>query len=346
MRIWTHSAAGLLVGWVTMTTSADTVFIGGGYVDSFQSGARITGVTDDLSSSYDFHHSQFSDLPGTTIEAIAVSPDHTTLFTAYGGGHAISTWKINAFGATGTLNGTLVESVGNAGGTFHLTGMNFGKDGFLYGYDDGGRIVRINSSTGAYSTFISSLAGSTGDLVFASDGSMWVSAAGTISHYSSTGAFLNGFTPLGITHNDGGGAFLAIGPDGNIYTTGGGNGQNGVYRYSQTGTPLPAAGQTGALYIQQPTNELWDNLAFDSVGNLFVEGINASSATYAVAEYSGTTLTAGLLLHTGGLTWDFNGASPIAVDSPQVAPIPSVPVVGLALVGGLGVCRWLRRRAA
>jgi sugar lactone lactonase YvrE len=76
---------------------------------------------------------------------------------------------------------------------------------------------------------------------------------------------------------------LAVGPDGNVYVSS--PHQNSVFRYDSTGAPLPAAGQTGAVYIPASSGGLTTpcGIIFGPNGNLLV----CSRDTNQVLEYQG-----------------------------------------------------------
>ncbi len=77
---------------------------------------------------------------------------------------------------------------------------------------------------------------------------------------------------------------IAVGPDGNVYVSD--MNQNLVYRYDgSTGAPLPATGQTGAVFIPANSNGLTKacGIAFGADGNLYVCSCN----TNQILEYQG-----------------------------------------------------------
>jgi hypothetical protein len=77
---------------------------------------------------------------------------------------------------------------------------------------------------------------------------------------------------------------IAVGPDGNVYV--GDNGQSIVFRYDgSTGAPLPAPGQTGAVFANLAANGASNSggVAFGSDGNLYLVANN----TKQVLEYQG-----------------------------------------------------------
>jgi sugar lactone lactonase YvrE len=77
---------------------------------------------------------------------------------------------------------------------------------------------------------------------------------------------------------------LVFGPDGNLYVAD--NAQNTVFRYDgSTGAPLPAGGQTGAVFVNAGANGANNtgSIAFGPDGDLYV----ASYATNQILEYQG-----------------------------------------------------------
>jgi hypothetical protein len=77
---------------------------------------------------------------------------------------------------------------------------------------------------------------------------------------------------------------IAIGPDGNVYV--GDNGQSILFRYDgSTGAPLPAPGQTGAVFANESANGANNSggVAFGRDGNLYLVDNN----TKQVVEYQG-----------------------------------------------------------
>jgi sugar lactone lactonase YvrE len=77
---------------------------------------------------------------------------------------------------------------------------------------------------------------------------------------------------------------IAVGPDGNVYVSSAAQGT--VFRYDgSTGNPLPATGQTGAVFIPKGSGGLSDahDVAFGPDGNVYV----ASPNTNQILEYQG-----------------------------------------------------------
>jgi hypothetical protein len=80
---------------------------------------------------------------------------------------------------------------------------------------------------------------------------------------------------------------IAVGPDGNLYVSD--PTQNAIYRYDgATGAPLPAPGQTGAIFVTPGSGGVFSpgGLAFGSDGNLYVASGGNSNQ---VLEFQGPT---------------------------------------------------------
>jgi sugar lactone lactonase YvrE len=80
---------------------------------------------------------------------------------------------------------------------------------------------------------------------------------------------------------------IAVGPDGNVYVSD--PNQNIIFRYDgSTGAPLPAAGQTGAIFVTAGSGGLNDprGITFGSDGNLYVCSRD-SHQTGQILEYQG-----------------------------------------------------------
>jgi sugar lactone lactonase YvrE len=174
--------------------------------------------------------------------------------------------------------------------------MVLGPDSNLYVASSAG-ILRYNATTGQLiGTFVASgsggLTGSYG-VAFGPDGNCYVSSSGTDAVYrysGTTGAFLNTFvlpSSGGLNSPDG----ILFGQDGNLYVTS--HDSNAILRYQgplapAPGTPLPAAGQSGADFVPAASGGLNRpiDIATGPDGNLYVV---STSSNPAVLRYDGTT---------------------------------------------------------
>jgi len=153
--------------------------------------------------------------------------------------------------------------------------------------------LRYDSMSGAFSdTPIPSalnggLAGIAG-AVYGPDGNLYVVSSSTNSvlrYDGQTGAFLGVFVALGsggLTQP----SSLTFGPDGNLYVAS--TNGNDVLRYNgATGAPMPASGQTGAIFVPVSSGSLEQpaGLAFGPDGNLYV----SSSGNDDVLRYNPLT---------------------------------------------------------
>jgi streptogramin lyase len=172
--------------------------------------------------------------------------------------------------------------------------MLIGRDGNLYvtsfntdsvmRYDGTtGTPLPAPGKTGAVFASGGGLQGPAG-LIFGRDGNLYVSSRSNdrVLRYSgTTGDPIDEFVPAGTggLHDSRG---LGFGPDGNLYVS---NGTKSVMRYDgMTGAPLPAPGQTGAVFASadglQPAS-----LVFGSDGNLYV----ANRGDFSVLRFKGAT---------------------------------------------------------
>jgi sugar lactone lactonase YvrE len=178
-----------------------------------------------------------------------------------------------------------------SGGLLGTEGIAFGSDGNLYVANDGltyGNILKYDGNTGDFlGIFVDRGVGGMGrgnDLHWGPDGNLYVSLSvpgpdGAVLRYDSTG------TPLGVDGSTTDATFIDVGPgslcngfgfgpDGNIYvavddissTIG------SVLRFNPDGTPNPADGQTGAIFVPAGSGgvRFMDGVGFGYDGNLYV----------------------------------------------------------------------------
>jgi Bacterial Ig-like domain (group 3)/PKD domain len=187
-------------------------------------------------------------------------------------------------------------------------GFQFGPDGNLYvaSYNNA-KILEYNGTTGAY---ISTLVSDSTHLhlthpngfTFGPDGNMYVSdtvANGAVLRYygpaappgHNPGDFKDSFIPAG-TGGLGTAIGITFGPDGNFYVAD--LAHDDVLRYNgTTGAPLPATGQSGAVFVPSGSGGLPKayNLRFGPDGNLYVETGDPvlGSTTAGVWRFNGQT---------------------------------------------------------
>jgi sugar lactone lactonase YvrE len=209
--------------------------------------------------------------------------------------------------AGATLNEISNVSAFVAPGSGGLSGpedLAIGPDGNVYVASSGtNSVIRYTATGQLLSTFVA--AGSGGlsgpyGLAFGPDGNLYVDSTGTNAAYEysgSTGAFLNTFVSAGsggLTDPRG----MAFGQDGNLYVSS--RGTQSVDRFQgptgpAPGSPLPAAGQSGATFVATGNGGLAGplDLAFGPNGNLFVaNGTPPSGVTnnsYGVLEFDATS---------------------------------------------------------
>jgi DNA-binding beta-propeller fold protein YncE len=165
-------------------------------------------------------------------------------------------------------------------------------------------VIRYTPSGQLIGTFVAAGAGGLSNpraIAFGPDGNLYVSSVtnNNILEYSgSTGAFLSTFVPSGS-----GGlnypAGMVFGQDGNLYVSS--TGTESVDRFqgplgSAPGSPLPAAGQSGATFVASGSGGLAGpgELTFGPNGNLFVSNASPSVSglinnNYGVLEFDATT---------------------------------------------------------
>jgi sugar lactone lactonase YvrE len=161
---------------------------------------------------------------------------------------------------------------------------------------DDDRVLRYDEATGAFiGEFVSSGSGmlrTPTSLLLAHDGNLYVSSNSTnsvVRYDGTTGAPLPAPGQPGAVFASGGGlqgpTGLILGHDGNLYVDSQNN--DSLMRYDgATGAPLPAAAQSGAVFVPSGGGGLGvpTGLVFGPDGNLYV-----SSATISVMRYDGAT---------------------------------------------------------
>jgi sugar lactone lactonase YvrE len=197
-------------------------------------------------------------------------------------------------GTTGAFLGTFVsQGYGDLSGAL---AANIGSDGNLLVSSAGtDSVKRYDAFTGAYlGDFVTPHSGGLTNphgVIFGPDGNLYVSSANTNSvlRYSgTTGHFIDAFVypnSGGVSNPNG----LTFGPDGNLYVNS--NNNSAVMRYDgTTGDPLPADGQSGAVFVSSHSGGLDRpimGIAFGPDGNLYVGGNSSNN----VLRYDGQTGT-------------------------------------------------------
>jgi formylglycine-generating enzyme required for sulfatase activity/streptogramin lyase len=158
-------------------------------------------------------------------------------------------------GRTGAFIDKLIDGIGQPTNLTHA--LRFGPDGNLYVTGQHNKSIRrYDGKTGKYiDEFVPAGRGGLTipeDLVFGPDGNLYIASTSNrcvLRFNGKTGAFIDAFVPSGrggLEMAEG----LAFGPDGNLYVSSPGKTNNRVLRYDgKTGEPLPAQGQTGAVFI-------------------------------------------------------------------------------------------------
>jgi DNA-binding beta-propeller fold protein YncE len=196
-----------------------------------------------------------------------------------------------------------------SGGLSGPKDLVLGPDGNIYVSSSvNNSVIRYTPSGQLIGTFVTAGSGGLSSpfgLAFGPDGNLYVASYGgpyAIYEYNgSTGAFLSTFVAPGS-----GGlvqpSSIAFGPDGNLYVSD--QGVQTVDRFEgptgpNPGSPLPAAGQSGANFVAPQSGGLNGprDLIFGPNGNLYVDSIESvtsgetvsPTANLGVLEYNGTT---------------------------------------------------------
>jgi DNA-binding beta-propeller fold protein YncE len=204
-----------------------------------------------------------------------------------------------------------------SGGLSNPRDLVQGPDGNIYVASSGSNSVIRYSPTGQLlGTFVA--AGSGGlstpfGLAFGPDGNLYVDSSSNndiLEYNGNTGAFLGTFVASGSAglSNPAG---MVFGPDGNLYVSS--TGTNSVDRFegptgSTPGSPLPAAGQSGATFVAAASGGLTTpkDLIFGPNGNLYVD--SELNPGVGVLEFDRTT---------GGFITTFVGSGPNGVQNPR-----------------------------
>jgi DNA-binding beta-propeller fold protein YncE len=234
-----------------------------------------------------------------------------------GGSISVATASLNEIG---NVSAFVASGSGGLSGPKELV---LGPDGNVYVASSGtNSVIRYTPSGQLMGTFVT--AGSGGlsgpyGLAFGPDGNLYVDSTGTnniLEYNGSTGAFLSTFVTAGSGGlNDPRG--MVFGQDGNLYVSS--RGTQSVDRFqgptgASPGSPLPAAGQSGAAFVATGSGGLAGplDLTFGPNGNLFVaNGAPPSGVTnnnYGVLEFNGAS---------GGFITTYVGSGSNGVTDPR-----------------------------
>jgi DNA-binding beta-propeller fold protein YncE len=210
---------------------------------------------------------------------------------------------------TVSVAGASLNEIGNvsafvapgSGGLNQPKDLVVGPDGNVYVASAGtNSVIRYNGATGQLlGTFVASGSGGLSSpkaIAFGPDGNLYVSSVtnnNVLEYSGSTGAFLTTFVASGSggLNNPCG---MVFGPDGNLYVSS--CGTESVDRFAgpsgaAPGSPLPAAGQSGATFVASGSGGLAgpNELTFGPNGELFVSNglpvANITNNNYGVLEY-------------------------------------------------------------
>jgi streptogramin lyase len=202
------------------------------------------------------------------------------------------------------VTGAFIDTFVSPGddGPFSARGLIIGHDGNLYiSSFNNNRVLRYNATTGdpvpapgqTGATFVpqgsGGLQGPAG-LILGRDGNLYVSSRlnhNVLRYNGTTGDFIDAFVPPAVGGLNTPRA-LVFGPDGNLYVVAsfGAGGAETVLRYDgTTGAPLPAPGQTEAVFASGFAQDVGPGLAFGPDGDLYVSG----NANNGVVRFDGAT---------------------------------------------------------
>jgi sugar lactone lactonase YvrE len=192
-----------------------------------------------------------------------------------------------------------------SGGLSQPKDLVMGPDGDVYVASAGtNSVIRYTSSGQLLGTFVTGGSGGLSDpraVAFGPDGNLYVSSVtnnNILEYNGSTGAFLSTFVPAGsggLNYPSG----MVFGQDGNLYVSSAGT--ESVDRFqgplgAAPGSPLPAAGQSGANFAASGSGGLAGpaELTFGPNGNLFVSNAapavsGVTNKNYGVLEFDAAT---------------------------------------------------------